>query len=157
MILGFVQLCYNSVRQPFANQGAVKIQNLNSERPALKIVRAVLRDSDVDPDDAVRYSLHRCYCKSEIKIEDDDEDETFNPESTLDELEIKEGDSVFIRKIDDRVDEMQEEQGEFKKQDTNSKEHLNKVDRESMLRGWRSEIEWANKPEQGLVQLLSET
>ena len=117
MLLSAVNICYDPSHQPFASEGAVKIQNLNSERSALKIIRAVLRDSDIDPEDALNYSIHRCYCKFKIKIEDDDEDETFNSEFTLDELEIRDGDSVFIRKIDDRadekLDEMEEEQGEF--------------------------------------------
>lgn len=105
MILGFVQVCYNSIHQPFASEGAVKIQNLNSERPALKIIRAVLRDSDIDPDEAVQYSMHRCYCSFHIKTEDGEE--AFNSGLTLDELEIKDGDYVFFRKIDSRVDEME--------------------------------------------------
>lgn len=107
MILAFVQVCYNSLHQPFANQGAVKIQNLNSERPALKIVRAVLRDSGIDAEDAVSYSIHRCYCRFKIKIAEEDGEEAFNSGLTLDELEIKDGDYVFIRKIDSRVDEME--------------------------------------------------
>ena len=112
MIFSAVNICYDPSHHPFAAEGAVKIQNLNSERSAYKIVRAVLRDSDIDPEDAVHYSIHRCYCNFKIKIEDDDEDESFNPESTLDELEIKDADSVFIRKIDVGEAE-EEEQGEF--------------------------------------------
>ena len=108
-----VRICYSSVHQPFASEGAVKIQNLNSERSALKIIRAVLRDSDSDPEDAINYSIHRCYCNFKIKIEDDDEDETFSPESTLDELEIKDGDSVFIRKINNKEEEKVDDQGEY--------------------------------------------
>ena len=117
MIVSAVNICYDPLHQPFATEGAVKIQNLNSERPASKIIRAVLRDSDIDPEDAVNYSIHRCYCRFKIKIEDDEKDETCNSETTFDELEIKEGDSVFIRKIDEggeeKMDEMEEEQGEY--------------------------------------------
>lgn len=113
MILSAVNICYDSTHQPFASEGAVKIQNLNSERPASKIIRAVLRDSDIDPEDAVNYSIHRCHCRFKIKIEDDEEDEIFDSESTLDELEIKDRDSVFIRKIDEREEEKVDDQGEY--------------------------------------------
>lgn len=113
MILSTVNVCYDLLHQPFAADGVTKVQNLNSERPALKIIRAVLRDSDIDPDDAANYTIHRCYCKFKIKIEDDDEDETFDPDLTLDELEIKDGDSVFIRKIDGGEEEKLDDQGEY--------------------------------------------
>ena len=112
MIFSAVNIWYDPSHQPFAAEGAVKIQNLNSERPALKIIRAVLRDSDIDPEDAVNYSSHRCYCKFKIKVEDQDQEETFNPGLTLDELEIKDGDSIFIRKMDNKVEEIEEHQGE---------------------------------------------
>lgn len=134
MILGFVQVCYNSIHQPFASQGAEKVQNLNSERPALKIIRAVLRDSDIDPEEAANYSIHRCYCNFKIKIEEEEQDEAFNPELTLDELEIKDGDSVFIRKVDERgeekVDEMEEDQGEWLVSTSQSQKQVGRPDLE---------------------------
>ena len=156
MILSAVNICWDPSHQPFASEGAVKIQNLNSERPASKIIRAVLRDSDIDPEDAVNYSIHRCYCRFKIKIEDDEKDETFNSESTLDELEIKEGDSVFIRKIDDREGEKLDDQGEYSSLsdvkcrwlDSSWEEEASEVD------GWgRIKVE-VDASEGGAIQLL---
>ena len=112
MILSAVHICYDPSHQPFASEGAVKIADLDSERPASKIIRAVIRYNGIDVASWESYSLHRCYCNFHTKTEDQHL-EAFKSELTLKELGIREGESVFIRKIDDRLDEMEEEQGEF--------------------------------------------
>lgn len=125
MILSEVNICYDASHHPFAAEGAVKIQNLNSERPVLKIIRAVLRDSDVDPEDAVNYSIHRCYCRCNTGIEHQSH-EAFKSKSTLDQLEIREGDSIFIRKRDigeEKVDESVD-QGELSRSKSDSMRQL---------------------------------
>lgn len=62
---------------------------------------------------------------------------------TPDQLGVREGDSIFIRKIDggeEKVDEIEEEQGEFPRMRSEVFEDicirkLTKVDEELMLRG----------------------
>ena len=112
MIIDAVHLCYDPSHLPFATEGAVKIEDLHSERPASKIIRAVIRYNGIDATSWESYSLHRCYCSSHTKTEDQHL-EAFKSELTLDELGIRDGESVFIRKKDDRLNEMEEEQREF--------------------------------------------
>ena len=90
MILDTIHLCYDPSHHPFASDGAVKIQNLQSDRPASKIIRAVIRDVGIDASSWEDYSLHRCYCKSKGKGTQE-VDDLVDPRFTLDELGIGEG------------------------------------------------------------------
>ena len=115
MKLSAVNICYDPIHHPFASEGAVKIEDLDSERPASKIIRAVIRYNGIDATSWESYSLHRCYCNFLTKIEDQHA-EALKSESTLDELGIRGGDSIFIREMDGgeaKVDEIEKEQSEF--------------------------------------------
>ena len=90
MILDAVYLCYDPSHRPFSSDGAVKIQNLQSDRPASKIIRAVIRDVGIDASSWEDYTLHRCYCKSKGKGTQE-VDDLVDPRLTLDELGIGEG------------------------------------------------------------------
>lgn len=82
------------------------------ERSASKIIRAVIRSNEIEAKSWESYSLHRCYCNSRTKMSDR-RNEALKSDSTLKELEIRDAESVFIRKIDDGLIEMKKEQGEF--------------------------------------------
>jgi hypothetical protein len=101
MILNTVHLCYNAIHQPFASEGAAEIGNLNSRRSASAIIRAVLRSEGIDTQEAIHYSIHKCKCHAHgPQQEGDGTDDILNPDLTLKQLGIQDGDSVFIRKVD---------------------------------------------------------
>lgn len=112
MIIKLLPICYDPSHQPFSGSQAANCQTVDSEKPASKLIRAVLRVSEIDPTTWTQYSIHRCYCKSKGKEKDEMENE-LDSGKTLDQLEIREGDSIFFRKRNDRMDEMQEDHGEY--------------------------------------------
>ena len=67
MIIKLLPICYHPDHEPFSGSQAANCQTVDSEKPASKLIRAVLRVSEIDPTTWTQYSIHRCYCKSKGK------------------------------------------------------------------------------------------
>lgn len=96
MIFDFINICYNSTHRSIQVDGPVKVQNVNSQHQASKLIRAVLRGSGGIVEEWRKYSIHRCHC-GRVEGNQDDEMDTLDSFLKLDDLGISDGDTLFIR------------------------------------------------------------
>lgn len=102
MLIKSLKICYDSSHQPFQANGSTRVENIESSRRASKVLRAVLRGSGVDPSDSQDYNFFKCYCgNQEDKVMDT---APLDSDGTMDSLGIGEGQSLFIRKVDMKIE-----------------------------------------------------
>lgn len=105
MLLDFVNLCYESSHQPFQESGPSSIKDVNSRSTPAKIIRGALRAGKFDPRDAIMHSIHRCACSKEgTSFELDDFERELDPDITLEDLGIGEGETLFIRRRETKIE-----------------------------------------------------
>lgn len=98
MIFKLIKICYEKSHGAIQVDGPEAIQNVNSQQQASKLIRAVLRGSGIEVEGWREHSIHRCYC-GRVKGEGDGLSDLIDPFLKLDDLQVRDGDTVFIRKM----------------------------------------------------------
>lgn len=112
MLYNSLPICYDASHEPFSDRGPLTTEKVESSKPISKVIRAVLRRLEIDVSEAVNHTIHRCCCNSTVAHHNQ---EALDPQATLDQLEVRDGDAFFIRrKIEQPQEEgtQQQEQGE---------------------------------------------
>ena len=120
MMIKSLNICYNPTHQPFQANGSTRVENVESSRPASKVLRAVLRGSAVDPIDWQDYSFFKCQCGDQQG--QDRDTAPLNSDKTMEELGIGEGQSLFIRKVDEKMEMQVNEKEKEMQPETQSNE-----------------------------------
>lgn len=92
-----IKVCY-SKRHDAISDGPTKIEKVNLQYKASKLLRTVLRNSDgLQVEEWKDYSIHKCDCGSS-RENDDDQMDSLDLHLRLEDLGIKDGDTVFVRR-----------------------------------------------------------
>jgi len=113
MLIKTLHVCYNPSHFPIqvaSGQAPFKIEDVDPAKPCSKIVRAILRSSQLDVNEYQDHELHKCYCSKPIgKTGKFYLENTRHPpdhltrlkgDSKVQDLDLKNGDRVFLRRID---------------------------------------------------------
>lgn len=108
-----IRICY-SKRHDAIQDGPTKIEKVNLQYKASKLLRTVLRNTDgLQVEEWKDYSIHKCECGSDTE-DGDDQLESLDLHLRLQDLGIKDGDTVFVRRKERGMSgrEVQESEGE---------------------------------------------
>lgn len=104
MLLKVLHVCYDPSHNG-VQFGPIKIEDVDSSKPATKIVRAILRGGGLEPDDYLQHELHKCHCNKEKGKKSyvanpnhpSNTQSKLKQESLVDKLDLKSGDRIFIK------------------------------------------------------------
>lgn len=93
-----IKICYSSGHHPLKPYGPSTVEKVDLEKPANKLIRAVLRKRGLDPKHSFYDSIHRCDRDSTTEADPEELDSGL----TLKDLRIRLGDTLFIRKREEK-------------------------------------------------------
>lgn len=107
-MLSHVKICFNPIHNSISQSGSLNIKNVDPSKKASKIIRAVLREFSLDPNDSFLYQLGKCNCQSTSSSNE----VIFDNEKTIQELGWVEGERLSIFFKGSEVGDRQEQRAE---------------------------------------------
>lgn len=103
MLIKAINICYSKDHGAIQVEGPTKLENVNSNHQASKVIRAVLRNGNLIPEDWRDFSIHKCNCNSAQPPSKSISSAPLDPYLKLDSLGIVEGDTLFVRVVGKRA------------------------------------------------------